>query len=453
MAAHRRSSPSPGLRPPLPSRERDKHSQPPAVRPPVYSPGANDSLPSPPAFSASCISMIGMSSRTGNRRPQPAFSQTSRSPSSRTFVRQAGQTSTVQQPLVDHGPHSSPQSGREDASLGRRASYVNRFTRRGPSSGCKLPGIALGVVSSPDPPRRNVPWHACASGTETAAAIRAALHLRNGRMRILAIETSGPRGGIALACHGEAKGDQPGRCIIQEVRLAEGLRHGRDLVLAAKDACDRAGWDPRVIPLVAVSIGPGSFTGIRIAVMVAKFMALETGAKIVAVPSFRALAANAPADKQRIVTIVDAKRGGLFASVFERIHKPRASPRQWKPPAPPGDTPQCGGLVRRVRGGLRPRPDRPCRPGSGCSMLPPTSSAMASPRVARRWPALSWPPEPSGTSAHWSWPVWAWNWRPPAGSPTRSVWSRTTSARRRPWNSGTRNTPRVIEDCGSRIED
>jgi len=135
-------------------------------------------------------------------------------------------------------------------------------------------------------------------------------------MRVLAIETSGSRGGIALA-ESAAEGAGPPR-LLEEVRIAEGLRHGRDLVLSVRDACRRAGWTPREIPLVAVSIGPGSFTGIRIAVTLAKFVAWDAGARIVAVPSFRALAANAPADRPRIATIVDAKRGGLFASLFER---------------------------------------------------------------------------------------------------------------------------------------
>jgi len=135
-------------------------------------------------------------------------------------------------------------------------------------------------------------------------------------MRILAVETSGARGGIALA---EGFPQQaPALNLIQEVRLAEGLRHGRDLILAASDACCKAGWDKRAFDLVAVSIGPGSFTGVRIAVTLAKFLAWDTGAKIVAVPSLRALAENAPPDRRRIATIVDANRGGLFASIFER---------------------------------------------------------------------------------------------------------------------------------------
>ena len=128
-------------------------------------------------------------------------------------------------------------------------------------------------------------------------------------MRILAVETSGPRGGIALA---------DSERILDERRLDEGLRHGRDLLLTIRDACAAAGWTPRDIELLAVSIGPGSFTGLRIAVVFAKFTAWHTGAPIVAVPTLRALAENAPPDASRVVPILDAKRGGLFASIFER---------------------------------------------------------------------------------------------------------------------------------------
>jgi tRNA threonylcarbamoyladenosine biosynthesis protein TsaB len=128
-------------------------------------------------------------------------------------------------------------------------------------------------------------------------------------MRLLALETSGRLGGIALA---------DGPQLIEEVRLSEGLRHGRDLILVTKEACERAGWQPRQIDVVAVSIGPGSFTGLRIAVTAAKTIAWDTGARVVTVPTLRAMAENAPAETQRVVPILDAKRGGLYAGIFER---------------------------------------------------------------------------------------------------------------------------------------
>jgi len=172
-------------------------------------------------------------------------------------------------------------------------------------------------------------------------------------MRLLAIETSGTVGGIALAeaaplahCPAAPPADspaapppadspaapQPGSPpprpplrIVDEVRLTEGLRHARDLVLTMKAACDRAAWNPRQIDCLAVSIGPGSFTGIRVAVTVAKLVAWDTGARIVAVPSLRALVENVPADCRRAAAILDAKRGGLFASIFERRPAPGAT--------------------------------------------------------------------------------------------------------------------------------
>ena len=131
-------------------------------------------------------------------------------------------------------------------------------------------------------------------------------------MHLLAVETSGVHGGIALLDGSD------GPALVEEVRFQEGLRHARDMLVAIKGACERAGWQPRGIDAVAVSIGPGSFTGLRIAVTLAKFVAWDTGATIAAVPSLRALAENAPADCERMACILDAKRGGLYASVFER---------------------------------------------------------------------------------------------------------------------------------------
>jgi tRNA threonylcarbamoyladenosine biosynthesis protein TsaB len=128
-------------------------------------------------------------------------------------------------------------------------------------------------------------------------------------MRMVAVETSGPQGGLALA--------ESGR-LLAEVHLAWGPRRGQDLVAAVRDACVRAGWRPTDVEAVALGIGPGSFTGLRTAVVFAKMMARETGARIVAVPTLRAMAENAPAEATRVAAVLDAKRGGLFASIFER---------------------------------------------------------------------------------------------------------------------------------------
>jgi len=133
-------------------------------------------------------------------------------------------------------------------------------------------------------------------------------------MHLLAIETSGRRGGVALLT-GDGEGEPT---VLEETCLQEGLRHARDLVPTLRAVCRRAGLAPRTVEALAVSIGPGSFTGIRIAVTLAKFVAHETGTAVVPVPSLRALAENAPADRPALACIRNAKRRGLYASTFER---------------------------------------------------------------------------------------------------------------------------------------
>jgi len=76
---------------------------------------------------------------------------------------------------------------------------------------------------------------------------------------------------------------------------------------------------------VYISAGPGSFTGIRIAVTLAKTMHLANGARIVAVNTMQVIAGNADEyiNKKQlgistIATILDAKRNRFFVGVFER---------------------------------------------------------------------------------------------------------------------------------------
>ena len=65
-----------------------------------------------------------------------------------------------------------------------------------------------------------------------------------------------------------------------------------------------------------MSVGPGSFTGLRIGVTLAKTLALATGVKIVAVPTVRVLAENAPGDATNLIIVLDAKRDQIFTARF-----------------------------------------------------------------------------------------------------------------------------------------
>jgi tRNA threonylcarbamoyladenosine biosynthesis protein TsaB len=127
--------------------------------------------------------------------------------------------------------------------------------------------------------------------------------------KLIAVETSGRVGGVALA--------EGGR-LVHEQTITAGMRHGRELVPALDAALKRAGWSPGDVGVVAVSIGPGSFTGLRIAVMFARALAWHTGARVVAVPTLRAVAEQAPADALRVAAVTDAQRGGVYWAVYGR---------------------------------------------------------------------------------------------------------------------------------------
>jgi tRNA threonylcarbamoyladenosine biosynthesis protein TsaB len=128
--------------------------------------------------------------------------------------------------------------------------------------------------------------------------------------RILAIETSGRIGSIALS---------RGLSVLAEEEFAHGLKHAAEIVPMIQRLCLAQAWSPRDIEQVYVSAGPGSFTGLRIGITLAKTMALATGVKLVAVPSVRVLAENAPAEASNVIIVLDAKRDQIFTARFERI--------------------------------------------------------------------------------------------------------------------------------------
>ena len=129
-------------------------------------------------------------------------------------------------------------------------------------------------------------------------------------MNVLGIESSGPISSAA-ACRDEA--------VLAEDALERGMEQGRLLVSLVDRVIAAAGWNKRRdVELIAVSQGPGSFTGLRVGLACAKTMAMLLDKPLVGVCSLDAMAENAPADASNILTVVDARRGQVYAARYER---------------------------------------------------------------------------------------------------------------------------------------
>ncbi len=151
---------------------------------------------------------------------------------------------------------------------------------------------------------------------------------------ILAVETSGRLGSVAIAV---------GRRILTETTFSGPMRHSSEVFPAICSLLNRFGRKPRDIEHIYISVGPGSFTGLRIAVSIAKTMHLANKAKIVAVDTLDVIAANADdylrQEKTRveqIAVILDAKRSQFYIAVYQHTSDEQrtASNAIWKKSIP-----------------------------------------------------------------------------------------------------------------------
>lgn len=128
--------------------------------------------------------------------------------------------------------------------------------------------------------------------------------------RILVIETSSRVGSVAIATEST---------LVNAERLSGVMRHAGELMPAIASMLSHAGWPPDSLTDVYVSIGPGSFTGLRIAVTVARTLAWSIGTRIMAVPTVDGLSRNALSASPRpehVAVILDAKQAQVFAAAF-----------------------------------------------------------------------------------------------------------------------------------------
>jgi tRNA threonylcarbamoyladenosine biosynthesis protein TsaB len=126
-------------------------------------------------------------------------------------------------------------------------------------------------------------------------------------MRILSIDTTSVAGSVALSEDDELiTQEQQGACGTHSERLIPSINHLLNI----------AGWQRTDIQGIAVAIGPGSFTGLRIGLAAAKGMALALGCPIAGVSSLESLAQNGRGFAGTVIPLIDARRGEIYAAAW-----------------------------------------------------------------------------------------------------------------------------------------
>ena len=128
-------------------------------------------------------------------------------------------------------------------------------------------------------------------------------------MLILVLDASTPVVAVALAKDGEVRAE-----------ISISARGASEVLLPAADAAlSLAGEDLAAMERLVVGVGPGTFTGIRVAAATARALSLGTGAALSRNSTLAALAAPALSCYKDVLAVLDAKRGQVFAQRFSRV--------------------------------------------------------------------------------------------------------------------------------------
>lgn len=129
-------------------------------------------------------------------------------------------------------------------------------------------------------------------------------------MKILAVDTSSKICAVAILEDSNA---------IDEIKLDNGKTHSENLMPILKEVLEKNNITLDKIDLIAVSVGPGSFTGIRIGIASIKSIAEVYKLPVASVTSLETLARNIETEDAdtTIVSLIDAKNNQVYAGFFD----------------------------------------------------------------------------------------------------------------------------------------
>jgi tRNA threonylcarbamoyladenosine biosynthesis protein TsaB len=190
-----------------------------------------------------------------------------------------------------------------------------------------------------------------------------------GNKRILAIESSGRHASVALL-----GGNADVTDLVGQTLLSSDERTAQVLAPTIQNLLKATNWSPKSIELVAVAVGPGSFTGLRIGVTTTKAFAYAIGADVIGVNTLESMALHASPSASPVWAILEAQRQELFAAKFivnehhaiRLEHETCIMPKdQWLTGLQPGDRvigPALKRLAIRLPPGVEALPEQSWQP-------------------------------------------------------------------------------------------
>ncbi len=126
-------------------------------------------------------------------------------------------------------------------------------------------------------------------------------------MKILALDSSGGVASAALVTE---------EVLTAEITVNNKLTHSQTLMPMIERAFEYAGWEREDIDYIAVSAGPGSFTGLRIGSGTVKGLAMALDRPVIQVSSLEAMAYGAVGCEGQICPMMDARRRQVYTGIY-----------------------------------------------------------------------------------------------------------------------------------------